>query len=886
MTLDPNDARLTAYALGELDAREAALVEAELGQSPEAARALVEIRRTAELIREALKTEVAHADSAQAGASAELTAAARARIYAAADSKNGKHAAASHGALPARPVSPGKRMSGWLRRHKVAASAVAFVLIIAAGLLPALLPGGGESRNGTLVAGVDGVQAPSPYYLQDEVQYFPPGPEFTLQREQAAANAGKANSKDIAYTVVKPPSTGQSQPRFEYSSKSPQVGPFGIRVDDQKQSVTANGATGGGQLPPSAPAAAPTSSMHLGVPPGLSQFPAQEGKLQNSKDSRQNADSYGATINGAATGNLDGSMPGGKPTGSPGQWFVGGSGDLKPNSTIDERTRKLNEFYESERLAIVPYDQDRKKSDQSNKQGESKSEGDVDGKPAFEESIESLGKLEKRLDASNEDYARIVENTFQAVGDQPLSTFSIDVDTASYSNVRRFLNQGTLPPPSAVRIEELINYFHYSYAPPKEDAADPFAAHADVVACPWAPQHRLVRIGIKGREIAIDKRPACNLVFLVDVSGSMNEPNKLPLVKEGLRMLVEKLGENDSVAIVVYAGASGLALPSTNGAQKRTILAAIDKLEPGGSTNGASGIQLAYETAVAGFLKEGANRVILATDGDFNVGITDQGQLVNLIEEKAKSGVFLSVLGFGMGNLKDSTLEKLSDKGNGNYAYIDSSAEARKVLVEQLSGTLVTIAKDVKIQIEFNPAKVLAYRLIGYENRMLAKEDFNDDKKDAGEIGAGHTVTALYEVVPVGVQVAAVSSAEVDPLEYQDPPPAPPKDEEPKPAPGAKSKSQDLLMLKLRYKAPDGDTSKLLKYPVVDNTQSIGAAGDDCELAAAVAAFGMQLRRSAFKGTTNYPMILELAEGAVGEDKDGYRREFVELVKKAQALGR
>jgi Ca-activated chloride channel family protein len=367
----------------------------------------------------------------------------------------------------------------------------------------------------------------------------------------------------------------------------------------------------------------------------------------------------------------------------------------------------------------------------------------------------------------------------------------------------------------------------------------------------------------------------------------MNQANKLPLVKEGLRMLVEKLGENDSVAIVVYAGASGLALPSTNGTQKSTIIAAIDKLQPGGSTNGASGIQLAYETAIGSFIKGGANRVILATDGDFNVGVTDQGQLVDLIEQKAKSGVFLSVLGFGMGNLKDSTLEKLSDKGNGNYAYIDSQAEARKVLVEQLSGTLVTIAKDVKIQIEFNPAKVLAYRLIGYENRMLAKEDFNDDKKDAGEIGAGHTVTALYEVVPVGAQVAS-ATAEVDPLEYQDPP-AP----EPKPTPGAeapvagaKSKSQDLLMLKLRYKAPDGDTSKLLKYPVVDNTQSIGGAGDDCELAAAVAAFGMQLRHSVYKGTVNYAMILELAESGVGEDKEGYRREFVELVKKAQALGR
>ncbi len=347
-----------------------------------------------------------------------------------------------------------------------------------------------------------------------------------------------------------------------------------------------------------------------------------------------------------------------------------------------------------------------------------------------------------------EAYAPIVENNFESVWQQPLSTFSIDVDTASYANVRRFLNQTSMPPAEAVRIEEMLNYFHYDYAPPQDNV--PFAAHTAVADCPWAPAHRLVRVALKGREIAVDKRPASNLVFLLDVSGSMQDPNKLPLVKEGLRLLVGKLDENDRVAIVVYAGASGLALPSALGSDKQKIMQAIDALVAGGSTNGASGIQLAYDTAVANFVRGGANRVILATDGDFNVGITDPDQLVALIKEKAASGIFLSVLGFGMGNLKDATLEQLADKGNGNYAYIDSLAEARKVLVEQLSGTLVTIAKDVKIQIEFNPARVQSYRLIGYENRILAKEDFNDDKKDAGEIGAGHTVTALYEVVPTG----------------------------------------------------------------------------------------------------------------------------------------
>jgi Ca-activated chloride channel homolog len=485
---------------------------------------------------------------------------------------------------------------------------------------------------------------------------------------------------------------------------------------------------------------------------------------------------------------------------------------------------------------------------------------------------------EGRSGSNTESYDSIVDNPFQSVAQQPLSTFSIDVDTAAYANVRRFLNQGTLPPPGAVRIEEMLNYFRYDYAGPKDATPEgpkdtaPFAAHTDVAACPWAPQHRLVRIALKAREIAVDSRPASNLVFLIDVSGSMQDQNKLPLVKEGLRLLVEKLGENDRVAIVVYAGASGLALPSTLGTHKDKILYAIDQLEAGGSTNGASGIQLAYDTAVGSFIKGGANRVILATDGDFNVGISDQSQLVDLIEKKATSGVFLSVLGFGMGNLKDSNLEKLADKGNGNYAYIDSPGEARKVLVEELSGTLVTVAKDVKIQIEFNPAKVQAYRLIGYENRVLAKEDFNDDKKDAGEIGAGHTVTALYEVTPVGTTTE--QARVVDKLEYQ--------------AEAAPQNvavlSDDLLTLKLRYIEPDGTESRLLKFRVADKDQQIGVAGDDFEFAAAVAAFGMLLRHSAHKGATTFPMVLEIAQGGLGADREGYRHEFIELVKKAQQL--
>ena len=346
-------------------------------------------------------------------------------------------------------------------------------------------------------------------------------------------------------------------------------------------------------------------------------------------------------------------------------------------------------------------------------------------------------------------YDHIVENPFLDAKSNPLSTFSIDVDTASYSNIRRFINEGSLPPKDAVRVEEMINYFAYDYAQPADEK--PFAVHVDLASCPWEPSHRLVRIGLKGREIATDKRGASNLVFLLDVSGSMEPTERLPLVKQAMRLLVEKLTENDRVAIVVYAGASGVALPSTNGAHKEQILQALENLEAGGSTNGAEGIQLAYRIATDNFIKGGVNRVILATDGDFNVGVTNQGDLIRLIEEKAKTGVFLSVLGVGTDNLKDSTMQKLADKGNGNYAYLDSLDEARKVLVQQMNGTLVTIAKDVKIQVEFNPARVASYRLIGYEKRMLRKEDFNNDKVDAGEIGVGHTVTALYEVVPVGV---------------------------------------------------------------------------------------------------------------------------------------
>ncbi len=465
-------------------------------------------------------------------------------------------------------------------------------------------------------------------------------------------------------------------------------------------------------------------------------------------------------------------------------------------------------------------------------------------------------------------FAPIVDNPFVRASDEPLSTFSIDVDTASYSNVRRYLTQGQLPPPDAVRIEELLNYFPYD--DPLPSGGDPFSVRVEIAGCPWNSEHRLARIGLQGRPIAVDKRAPSNLVFLIDVSGSMEPENKLPLLKASLHKLVEQLGENDRVAIVKYAGESGLHLRSTSCLHKAEILSAIDQLQARGSTNGSAGIQLAYQTARGNFIKGGINRVILATDGDFNVGITDDVQLTRLIQNEAKSQVFLSVLGFGRGNLKDAKLEMLADKGNGHYAYIDDLREAHKQLVEEMGATLVTIAKDVKIQVEFNPVKIGAYRLIGYENRMLTKVDFNDDAKDAGDIGAGHHVTALYEVIPAG---KAIDVPIADALELQK-------------APAPDPSRNESLLVKLRFKLPEGETSKLLKYPIVDLGTDYARASDDFKFASSVAGFGMLLRNSSLKGSLTYPGVLELAGGCVGKDPSGYRREFLEMVRQAEQLTR
>ena len=490
-------------------------------------------------------------------------------------------------------------------------------------------------------------------------------------------------------------------------------------------------------------------------------------------------------------------------------------------------------------------------------------------------------------------YVRIHENPFiKADGGAAVSTFSIDVDTASYANVRRFLlTENTLPPPDAVRIEELVNYFKYDYAPPErlEVGKDPrlkptpFAAHIEVAGCPWKPEHRLVRIGIKGLEMDRRERPKSNLVFLVDVSGSMNEPNKLPLVIDGLKELARELGENDRVAIVVYAQQEGLVLPSTLGNERGIITRALDQLRAGGSTAGGAGIQLAYQIAQDHFIEGGTNRVILCTDGDFNVGVTSTAELQRMVEQKAKdTKVFLSVLGFGRGNLNDQMMEAISNRGNGNYSYVDSLREARRVFVEEMSGTLVTIAKDVKIQVEFNPRQVAGYRLLGYENRMLRTEDFNDDKKDAGEIGAGHTVTALYEIVPAG---KPVDLPPVDELKYQRPVAAAAEQSQQHAEEGGAEIALQLLTLKMKYKRPDADTSEdTLQWPVTDDGRAFSAASADFQFASAVAGFGMLLRGSEHKGNLTYSAALELAQGGLGSDEKGYRAEFLDMIRRAKQL--
>lgn len=467
---------------------------------------------------------------------------------------------------------------------------------------------------------------------------------------------------------------------------------------------------------------------------------------------------------------------------------------------------------------------------------------------------------------NTESYSEINENGFKSPFKNPFSTFSIDVDAASYSNIRRFINNGQLPPKDAVKIEEMINYFDYDYDSPQ--GQHPFNVQHEVGKAPWNKDHYLLHIGIQGEKVEMDKLPPSNIVFLLDVSGSMSDENKLPLLKKSLKLLVNELRAEDRVSIVVYAGAAGEVLPSTSGDKKRDILKALENLQAGGSTAGGAGISLAYQIAENNFIEGGNNRIILATDGDFNVGASSDKAMEDLIEEKRKSGVFLTVLGFGMGNYQDSKMEILADKGNGNHAYIDNILEAKKVLVNEFGGTLFTIAKDVKLQVEFNPATVQAYRLIGYENRLLADEDFNNDKKDAGELGAGHTVTALYEIIPAGVNS---SFKPIDDLKYQ-----------PNNKPATSGNVTDLVTVKLRYKKPDEDKSIYLD--TVIKNQLNDRLSNNFIWSAAVASFGMLMRESDYLNEFSYKQVIVLARGSKGADLNGYRSEMIKLMEMAELM--
>jgi len=481
------------------------------------------------------------------------------------------------------------------------------------------------------------------------------------------------------------------------------------------------------------------------------------------------------------------------------------------------------------------------------------------------------GRIVNVIPPYNESYSRIVENHFEDPKATPLSTFAVDVDAASYSNFRRFINSGQLPPKNAVRIEEMVNYFHYNL--PEPTNGDPVAIHTELSAAPWNPQHRLLRIGLKAKDVKTDKLPPSNLVFLLDVSGSMAEPNKLPLVKASMKLLVDQLRPQDHVAIVVYAGEAGLKLPSTPGSDKTKIKEVIDQLYAGGSTAGGAGIMMAYQVAKSNFIKGGNNRIILATDGDFNVGASSNKDMQQLIEDERQSGVSISILGFGMGNLKDSKMEIMADKGHGNYAYIDNITEATKAMVTEFGGTLFTVAKDVKMQIEFNPAKVQAYRLLGYEDRLLNKEDFNNDKKLGGDMGVNHTVTALYEIIPTGIKDSFANS--VDPLKYQ-------KTD----ANVVLNNSPDMVTVKFRYKEPESDQSKMEQVVVNDQPVALAKTSDDFRFAASVVELGLLLRDSEYKQQSGFKSLIEMAKSAKGKDDDGYRAEFIRLAESAALMSK
>jgi Ca-activated chloride channel family protein len=913
MTFDPDDPRLTAFALGELEGDERSAVESQLADHPEARAAVEEVRALARLLTEGLRAEPAPglSDAQRRTIAAHLDRPAavpfrprwgRLALAATLLLGLGLGLYAWYDQFARKDAGPGliamndRGARGADTAAKEPAGRAGYT-----GFEAARVGGGSvEGRGGGRPTDDSGAKSRS--FSQSRA------PANAPARPAAQPETAPAARADLDVAPGSVPAAGAAN-----APVPPPVDPYAFG----RRGQSVGGAMAGGVLTPETGASAPAAP---GVPkPGDAPQPP--------------ALTLGLDPAPAASGPASAPSPEDmtprmamSPTAAPAAEYragaVGRGDDPKALKDLAAQAKRQADMFRVEgyvRDGSVLYDLDdalqAKKEDGQLLEGAEAQGDSADSKPRPDQAAELEAKvvaLKDRMSRSamgrseaeklseeireaetqlqgvraaaagiqplgRERFTPIVENAFEDVtpGDT-FSTFAIDVDTAGYANVRRYLNQRLWPPADAVRIEEMVNYFDYDYAPPAPDDPTPFAVHTEVVRCPWEPGHELLRVGLKGRAIDFAGRKPSNLVFLVDVSGSMDEPDKLPLVKAGLRMLVEQLGENDKIAIAVYAGNAGLLLPSTHGHHKREILEAIDRLVPGGSTNGADGIALAYDQAVQNFIEGGVNRVILATDGDFNTGLTGADNVAALAAEKAKSGVFLTVLGVGQGNVQDELMEKVANQANGNYSYLDTLMEAHRVLVEQVGGTLVTIAKDVKIQVDFNPRKVREFRLIGYENRHLADRDFADDTKDAGEIGSGHAVTALYELVPAGEAGAAELLAERDG----------PQSRYAKPAVVAADapEAEELLTVRLRWKAPDGQESQPVEHHVADEVKDLGHASADTKFAAAVAEFGMLLRGSRFAGQASLSAACELAAANVGDDPSGRRAELVGLIEKAQSL--
>lgn len=847
-TFNPQEDRLTAYALGELNEAERAEFEALLSANPEWQSEVSELQDLADKLRSDLAME----------SKPSLTAEQHQTLL--------KQAGAQPVATPA--STPDVARSKRIRRWAIIGGEVAAGLVVAAGIInytnrPAG-PGLSETRSR-----IQGLPANESRLIVEDRNF---------DGEESAARptmAGSSASSSVA-RGVRASSLSSTNPSEVYVANNEGKSREGLRYDEKGFDQQKQGAK-------FLPAFGEKGSGDKSGDRGDASAASGEGSKPFTNDKPQSRPLGGSSYRPVkgdkpADSNFNGVNEGKHNESAPAPDDQAPSnGQRRPLNGRNEATVNLKKSAPAEAdeevfaIGIKVADREARiaKEGQTSKY------------------FRTLGESEERngdpaKGPGTEAYEAPAENTLLTPIQQPLSTFSIDVDSASYANVRRFLTQGQLPPADAVRIEEMINYFNYDYPQPK--AGEPFSVIADAAPCPWQREHYLARIALQARTIDKAKRPPTNLVFLLDVSGSMQPANKLPLVKQAMTMLCEELNERDRIAIVTYAGDAGVKLHSTLGSDQTRIMESINALQAGGSTNGAAGINLAYEEALRFFNGEGENRVILCTDGDFNVGISNDDQLVQLIQQQAKSKVFLSIFGFGMGNLKDAKLEKLADKGNGHYGYIDDLREARRVFCEELTGTLYTVAKDVKIQVEFNPLTVGAYRLIGYENRALAARDFNDDTKDAGEIGAGHTVTALYEIVPKGQWPKP--KAAVDSLKYGNAAKeAAPDDEKPKTNLPPES-ADDLFTVKLRFKQPNADTSdRTIDYVVDDIAGKKIAPSADFLWSAAVASFGMHLKHSQFKGQWTLDDIIETAQGAKGADANGRRREFLDLVQAAKRLG-